>query len=61
MVCMGFLLVKLLSDLRNRSILPYRGSGNMFESAGQKDLQRLWPFSNGAGQISLAPFSAPFQ
>ena len=58
---MGFLLMKLSSDLRIRSILPCRGSGNIFESVGQKDLKRLWSLRNGAGQISLASFSGLFK
>ena len=56
-VHIGFLLTKLSFDLRGRSVLPYKGSGNIFESAGQNDLQRLWFLRNGAGQISPALFS----
>ena len=52
MVRIRFLLIELSFDLRSRSVLPYRGSGNIFESAGQKNL-RLWSLSKGAGQISL--------
>ena len=55
-VRIGFLLIKLSFDLRSRSILPYRGSGNNFESAGQKDLQRFLSLGNGAGRISLPSF-----
>ena len=47
MVRIDILLIKLSFDLRSCSILPYGGSGNIFESAGQKDLQRLWSLSNG--------------
>ena len=38
-----------------------RGSRNILESAGQKDLQRLWSLSNGAGQILLASFTGTFK
>ena len=36
MVCIGFLLLRLSFNLQSHSILPHRGSGNIFESAGQK-------------------------
>ena len=61
MVYIGFLLIKLSFNVRSRSILPYRGSGNIFENAGQKDLPRLWSLSNDAGQISLSSFPGPFK
>ena len=61
MVRVGFLLIKLSSDLRSRFILPCRGSGNIFEYAAQKDLQQIWSLSNSANQISLASFSGPFK
>ena len=41
-------LIKLSFDLRSCFILSYRGSKDLFESAGQKDLPRLWSLSNDA-------------
>lgn len=55
MVHIRFLLIKLPFDLQSHSILPYKGSGNISESAGQKDLHQPWSLSHGTGEILVDP------